>query len=177
KLTVSHLLLTHGHIDHIAACGELAREMNAKICLHQDDEQLFDGLKDQARQFGVAVRGEHNTVDHYLKDGEALITQEGLTLKVLHTPGHSPGSVCFYADDFTLTSPKGIIEHIPLLCCGDTLFLGSIGRTDLWGGDHRALISGVKNKIFTLPDDTLVIPGHGPTTSVGQEKATNSFFQ
>ncbi len=169
-LQVKFLIQTHAHLDHIGATrGVKEGLLNApKIALHRDDEPLYKQLKMQGRLFSLNFE-DPLPLDHYLSDEEVL--QVGsLKFSILHTPGHSPGSVSIrlYED-----SAIGIKEA---LFSGDTLFQGSVGRTDLWGGDQDLLFNSIRSRIFTLDDDTLVCPGHGPETKVGIEKRENPFF-
>ncbi len=161
-LTVRHLLLTHAHLDHIFGCAHFARVFGMRWRLHPDDLPLLDGAELQARAFGVELE-RPPAPDATLAEGDE-IRFGGATWEVLHTPGHSPGSVCFY--DRT----NGLVIG------GDVLFQGSIGRTDLWGGSMPTLLASIREKLFVLPDETTVHPGHGPATTVGQERRTNPFL-
>ncbi|MBU0506891.1 MAG: MBL fold metallo-hydrolase [bacterium] len=173
---VQSILLTHGHIDHIAQAGQFHEQTGAPIFLHKKDLDLFNQLPDQARMFGATVSEKTPTITHFLDVENNLILWEGLQFKIIFTPGHSPGSVCFYCEHFAFEKAKDEVVDLSLLLSGDTLFKNSIGRTDLWEGDYDSLIASVKENIFTLPDDTLVIPGHGPQTTVGFERMNNPFF-
>jgi len=133
-------------------------------------------LPDQARMFGATVSEKVPAITHFLDAQQDVVLWEGLTFKTVFTPGHSPGSVCFYCEHFAFEQDKGEVVDLALLLSGDTLFKSSIGRTDLWGGNYDSLITSVKEKIFTLSDETLVIPGHGPQTTVGYERMNNPFF-
>lgn len=161
KLKPVAILATHGHFDHVEGLAGLKRATNAPILVHKSDMPLIQGMTTQGQLFGIRVEAAPPP-DRFLEDGDTLPVG-GLTLQVLHTPGHSPGSVCFLVDRSVFV--------------GDLLFAGSIGRTDLQGGDYDTLIRSVQQKIFTLPADTTVYPGHGPATSVGVEKRTNPFFR
>lgn len=161
KLKVVAILATHGHFDHVEGLAALKRATGAPIRLHQGDLPLIQNMTSQGLLFGVRVEAAPPP-DGFLEDGDT-VTFGNTTLTVLHTPGHSLGSVCFLGG-----------KH---LFVGDLLFAGSIGRTDLQGGDYDALIRSVRTRIFTLPEDTVVYPGHGPATTVGTEKRTNPFFR
>ena len=160
NLDIKYILLTHGHVDHLAHLSKLKNEINAEFLMHQEDTFLLKGLFAQAMMFGLPNPGKPKP-DRLLVDGEEITLGE-LKIKVLHTPGHSPGSVTYFVED--------------KLFVGDLIFAGSIGRTDLPKGDYQTLINSVETKIFTLPDETIIYPGHGPETTVGMEKATNPFF-
>jgi len=154
------IVATHGHFDHVEGLASLRRATGAPVCIHQGDLPLLQGLTGQGLLFGVQVEAAPQP-DRLLEEGD-LVPFGDMALQVLHTPGHSPGSVSLLIDRAVFV--------------GDLLFAGSIGRTDLQGGDYQTLIRSVRQKIFTLPDDTVVYPGHGPATTVGTEKRTNPFF-
>ncbi len=160
QLTIEYILLTHAHIDHIIGVKAIKNATEALIMLHPEDEFLYEGLEDQAEWFGYPAESAP-PIDKYLHDNQILNIGEH-HIKIIHTPGHSPGSVSF------------LIENN--LFCGDTLFEGSIGRTDLEGGDYDKLIQSIKRKLFILPDDTIVYPGHGSPTTIGREKMFNPFL-
>lgn len=153
---IEGILITHGHIDHIGGLNEAIDATAAPVWLHPDDLWLYE-----KPLFGMPAVGAPDNATH-LADGDALDIA-GIRFKVLHTPGHSPGHVCFLLDD------------APVLIGGDLIFMGSIGRTDLPRGDFRQLIESVRDKIWVLPDDTKIYPGHGPTTTIGFEKKVNPF--
>jgi len=159
------ILHTHGHIDHAGGTAELARKLDAglPIGLHRDEIELYRNLPMQAQMFGLEVEAPPEP-NLWLEQGQKLAVG-GLELEVRHTPGHSPGSVCFVV--------SGADE--PLVVVGDVLFAGSIGRTDLMGGSFPVLERSIHSQLYTLPDDTRVICGHGPDTTIGREKATNPF--
>ena len=161
QLTVTHILNTHGHFDHVGGNQRLKEITGAPICIHEDDAPMLSHVAASAASFGMNVKNSPDA-DQTFKDGDT-ISCGNIDLKVLHTPGHSPGGASFYA--------PGVVF------VGDTLFAGSIGRTDFPGGSYDQLIASVKNKLFTLDDVTRVYTGHGPETTIGEEKRTNPFFQ
>jgi len=155
---------THGHIDHVGALAELKQRTAAQAALHEADLPLYEHLPAQAAWLGVPAPPT-TKIDRPLSGGERLAFG-GHSLQVIHTPGHSPGSVSLVLD-----------AAKPTVFSGDTLFAGSIGRTDLWGGSLPELLASIRRQLLVMDDDTLVIPGHGPQTSVGRERATNPFLQ
>ncbi len=155
------ILATHGHFDHVEGLASLKRATGAPVHVHRGDLPLIQGMTGQGLLFGVRIEAAPHP-DVFLEDGDT-VSFGPYTLQVLHTPGHSPGSVSYLLD-------KSVFV-------GDLLFAGSIGRTDLQGGDYDTLLRSVRTRIFTLPDDTVVYPGHGPATSVSTEKRTNPFFR
>lgn len=163
---VKAILHTHTHIDHVGATAELQRAHSAAARIHEGDQFLYSILPVQAAMLGMGTPPESAELDTWLKDGEVLKIG-ALDLHVLHTPGHTPGSCCFevHAGDDAV------------VLAGDTLFQQSVGRTDLWGGDHDALVKSIRGKLFGLPDPTRVICGHGPDTSIGVEKRSNPFVR
>jgi hydroxyacylglutathione hydrolase len=160
---VKYLLHTHAHFDHIGATGALKEKWGALPCLHQADEQIYNNLPLQGKLFGMQF-GNAPAIEKYFEDEEVLVFGEQ-KLKVIHTPGHSPGGVCFQlvGDDERVFS-------------GDTLFHQSIGRSDLWGGDERQLVKSIRDRLLVLRDETEVFPGHGPKTLIGVEKRSNPFL-
>jgi len=162
-LTVSHILHTHAHLDHFLASSEIKKSTGAVICLHQDDLQLWDNLELQCRVFGVSYVPALPP-DHWLTDEEKVMLGQ-VPIVALHTPGHTPGSISFY------------LPNDKLVLAGDTLFRGSIGRTDLWGGNFEAIEQSIRERLYTLDEATTVITGHGPDTEIGLEKESNQFVR
>lgn len=160
---VKYLLHTHAHFDHIGATGGLKKHTQAPICLHSGDQSIYQMLPVQGKMFGMEFP-EAPPVDHLLVDDEILSFGEH-KIQVIHTPGHSPGGVCFK-----------VLDGDEPLFTGDSLFNGSIGRTDLWGGNFDTLIHSIKSRLLTLKDDTGVFPGHGPSSLIGKEKRNNPFL-
>ena len=156
------VLHTHAHFDHFLASGHIKRMTQAVLALHPDDRQLWDMLDIQCQMFGVPYI-QAPLPDHWLQD-EEKIGIGNVVGEVIHTPGHSPGSLSFYLES----------EHT--LFSGDTLFRGGIGRTDLWGGDARAIERSIRDRLYSFREDTLVIPGHGPATQIGFEQEHNTYI-
>jgi len=162
QLKVTQILLTHSHIDHVGGAMELRRESGAPILMHGDDLELLRAIGMQAQYLGLPTQ-EPVTVDQNLADGD-VIEFGGRKIEVLHTPGHTLGSVCFYLRDEAK------------LLSGDTLFCGSVGRTDLPGAAPEKIMPSIHDKLMTLPDATEVFPGHGPVTSIGDERTGNPYI-
>lgn len=167
-LTVRHLLLTHGHIDHVFGCAHFARLYGDTAAhggwqLHPDDDAMLASAPTVGAGYGVPVEPPPPAA-HALAHGD-VIALGATRLEVRHAPGHSPGSVVFYS------------RADGLVIGGDVLFAGSVGRTDLPGGDTRTLHASIRRELYSLPDATVVHPGHGPATTVGAEKATNPFVR
>jgi hydroxyacylglutathione hydrolase len=156
------LLHTHGHFDHIGGTAGVARATEAPIRLHPADRPLYDALPEQASMFGLTAEAPAPPGEP-LADGEK-IRFGAFFLRAIHTPGHTPGSTCFLVED----GP-------PILFSGDTLFRRSIGRTDLWGGDTDQIVASIRERLFSLPGATPVVCGHGPDTTIGEEKRANPF--
>lgn len=163
QLTVKQIVVTHAHIDHIAGAQRLKSLTGAPILYNQNDLPLVKMMDAQAAWLGIPTP-EVAPPDASLEDGQ-LISIAGLSGSILHTPGHTEGSVCLYLPQQTL------------LLAGDTLFAGSVGRTDLPGGNTQKLINSIHTSLLTLPDEVTVIPGHGPKTSIGIERESNPFLQ
>jgi glyoxylase-like metal-dependent hydrolase (beta-lactamase superfamily II) len=159
--TPAGIWLTHAHIDHVLGVSELAAETGAPVYLHPDDRPLYDAVPDQAAWFGLTA-APLPPPDRELAAGDRL-TVGGLEFTVRHAPGHSPGHVVF--------TGHGAVFG------GDVLFQGSIGRTDLPGGDFDTLIDSIERELLVLPDSTIVYPGHGPATTIGAERRTNPFLR
>lgn len=160
RIEVQAIVVTHAHLDHIEGVAEAKRRTGARVHLHRDDMALYGQAGMQAQMFGVRIELPP-PIDEFLTAGEVIKVGEG-ELEVRHTPGHAPGHVTLVGDGFAIVA--------------DCVFLGSIGRTDLPGGDFQTLISSIKRQILTLPDETVLYPGHGPTTTVGHERRTNPFL-
>jgi hydroxyacylglutathione hydrolase len=163
SLTVKQIIITHAHIDHIAGAHRLKRLTGAPVLYNQNDLPLVKMMDVQATWLGVPTPTVESP-DDTLEDGK-LIAITGLSGSILHTPGHTEGSVCLYLPTQTL------------LLAGDTLFAGSIGRTDLPGGDTRKILASIHDRLLILPEETTVIPGHGPSTTIGSERDSNPFLQ
>jgi len=159
-VTIGEIWITHAHIDHIAGVAEIQRATGAPISLHPADRPLYDNLAQQALSFGLRM-DPAPAPDRGLEHGQRLALGDA-EFEVRHTPGHSPGSVCFLG-------PAMVIG-------GDVLFQGSVGRTDLPGGSHERLMQSIREQLLILPDDTLVYPGHGPPTTIGVERRSNPFL-
>lgn len=163
KLKPEAIINTHAHLDHIFGVNALKAEYNIPFCIHKADLPVLNGAAGSAMLFGFSRFKDIPKADEYIAD--SIMYQLGDDeVKILFVPGHSPGSIAFYyAQDNWVIS-------------GDALFNGSIGRTDLPGGNHNQLLDSIKDKLFTLPEETVVHSGHGPTTQIGIEKATNPFL-
>ncbi len=161
ELKVKYILNTHGHFDHVGANKRLKEVTGADLMIHKEDVPMLEQLTATAGSFGLSAENSPGP-DKLLEEGQTITFGE-ITLQVIHTPGHSLGGVSFYTDS--------------ALFVGDTLFAGSIGRTDLPGGDYGVLIASIQNKLFSLGDDVTVYTGHGPETTIGVEKRTNPFVK
>jgi len=163
-LAVEAIVHTHTHIDHVGATAELQRATGAAAQIHEADRFLYQLLPVQSAMLGIAAP-ETADIEGALVDGRTL-RAGAIELAVLHTPGHTPGSVSFVVREAGATR----------VFTGDTLFRRGIWRTDLWGGDSSAIMKSLRGKLLALPDDAIVIAGHGPTTTIGEERAGNPFL-
>ena len=159
-LDIKYIVLTHGHIDHVAALKEVKEATGAKVAIHADDARSLQGQAFFAEQFGLSYQVPPSP-DRLLKDGDSIDIGD-LHFLVLHTPGHSPGGICLLG--------QGVVFS------GDTLFNYGIGRYDLPGGDYSQLMKSIDTKLMVLPDETTVYPGHGPGTTIGAERLANPFL-
>jgi hydroxyacylglutathione hydrolase len=157
---------THAHFDHVMGTGEVSQATGAETSLHKGDRWLYDHVPDQLRLFGMGDRPLTMAPPTRELVGNEVLTFGKQEARVLHTPGHTPGSICLFLETAGET---------PLLFAGDTLFAGSIGRTDLPGGSFDEIVASIQGPLFSLPEQTLVIPGHGPQTTVGLERLDNPF--
>lgn len=166
-LHVKYILLTHAHLDHITGVGAAKSALDVPIWLHHDDLFLYEGLVEQGRMFGIPTEPAP-PVDAFYEPGQQLTFGDYL-VDVHPTPGHCPGGVCLAIG----LAAEGSRE----LFVGDTLFAGSVGRTDLPGGDSNRLLRSIREVLFKFPDDSVVHSGHGPDTTIGREKKTNPFLR
>jgi hydroxyacylglutathione hydrolase len=164
QVSVDKIWITHGHVDHVGGAAELKAKLNVPIeGPHRADRYLLDHVVESGRMFGLE-NVANVTPDRWLNEGDRVEIGE-LTFDILHCPGHSPGSVAFI----------NAAQHLAIV--GDVLFAGSVGRTDLPGGDQRQLLKSIRDKLLPLADDVTVLSGHGPVTTIGRERATNPFLQ
>lgn len=159
ELKVKYIINTHGHFDHVCGNGKMKDATDADILIHPLDAPMLGMLTSNAAVFGISVENSP-PCDQTIEEGET-VSFGNISLKVIHTPGHTPGGISLYTDGIVFV--------------GDTLFAGSIGRTDFPGGDFDTLISSIKTKLFDMEDDMRVLSGHGPETSIGNEKRFNPF--
>jgi len=162
-LEIGSIIITHAHIDHVGAVVGLVDEYACPVLMHAEAEPMLEGLPTQAMMMGLRF-GNVPTVDRHVADGEVLEVGD-LRFRSLYTPGHAPGHLAFYVED----------ERLVL--SGDALFAGSVGRVDLPGGSMEVLMRSIEESLLTLPDETVVYPGHGPRTTIGNERASNPFLQ
>lgn len=164
-LTVRSIIHTHAHLDHIYCTHDVKQAHGGEICLHRGDTYLYDGFAMQCAMFGLPAR-EVSPVDRFVEHGDKIACGKH-GLGVIHTPGHTPGSICFEITDGSRT----------IVFAGDTLFRRSVGRTDLPGGDARALQRSIRERLYTRDLDAIVVPGHGPSTTLGEEAKANPFVR
>jgi glyoxylase-like metal-dependent hydrolase (beta-lactamase superfamily II) len=158
---IKYILATHGHFDHVGAVASLRRKLKIEFLAHEDDYFFIEDGENAAQRWGIDIE-QPPKPDRFIKDGD-MIKIGDFELEVLHTPGHSPGGVSFLYDK--------------MVFAGDTLFQNSIGRTDFRKGSFKDLSNSIKTRLYTLPDDTIVYTGHGPVTTIGDEKKFNSFVR
>ena len=169
QLKITQILLTHAHLDHVTGVARAKRVLGVPVWLHQADNFLYEAVEAQGRMFGLDVEAQP-PVDRFY-EGEGPLRFGRYEVRVLHTPGHCPGGVCLAVG----TEEQDSKEPIALFV-GDTLFAGSIGRTDLPGGDMPTLLRSIREVLFRFPDDSIVWSGHGPRTTIGQERRSNPFL-
>jgi hydroxyacylglutathione hydrolase len=166
NLSIKYILLTHAHLDHVTGVARAKEVFDAPIVLHKDDNVLYEAVVQQGQMFGIRVEPQPPVDLFYDDDRPIRFGRYGV--RVLHTPGHCPGGVCL------AVSREG--EQAATVFVGDTLFAGSIGRTDLPGGDMGTLLRSIREVLFSFPDETVVWPGHGEATTIGREKRSNPFL-
>jgi hydroxyacylglutathione hydrolase len=166
RLAIRHILLTHAHVDHVTGVAAAKKALGVPVYLHRDDLFLYEHAREAGALYGLQVEPQP-PIDVFYAPGQ-IIAFGGYEVRWHHTPGHCPGGVCLQI------GPKGVAGKE--LFVGDTLFAGSIGRTDLPGGDYQVLMASIQHVLFPLGDDAIVHPGHGPDTTIGQERRTNPFL-
>jgi glyoxylase-like metal-dependent hydrolase (beta-lactamase superfamily II) len=163
KLHVKYLIATHGHLDHVAGCAFIKGKYNPEYLIPENDLPLHENAAEQAAAFRMKMKTPPKPDKYISEDLNLLLGAENL--KFISTPGHTPGGFCIY------------VPYEGLCITEDVLFENSIGRTDLWGGDHELLIKSIMNKLFVLPDETIIYPGHGEKSTIGEEKSHNPFLK
>lgn len=161
QVRVIAIVNTHAHFDHVGALHSIRAETGAPFVLHEDEVEMLQAAQSSAAMFGLGIPPQ-SAPERLVRDGDR-VDVGSIALQVLHTPGHTPGGICLLCENHVFV--------------GDTLFQGSIGRTDFPGGDYATLMRSIRDKLLPLPDDTIVHPGHGGTTTIGEEKALNPFLR